>query len=72
MNKLAIRPVEQAEIETVERAQAPSWSWLPDEARLAMPVQSLAAPDAVADLTPATSPRTVRCAAWRSWPAPSC
>lgn len=59
MNKLAIRPVEQAEIETVERAQAPSWSWLPDEARLAMPVQSLAAPDAVADLTPATSPRTV-------------
>ena len=60
MNKLAIRPVEQAEIETtIQGAQTPSWSWLPDEAPLAMPVQSLSAPDAVADVTPATSPRTV-------------
>jgi len=49
MNKLAIRPVEQAEIETKNPApQGPAWSWLPDEAPLAMPVQSLTAPDAVA------------------------
>ncbi|MBU4239022.1 MAG: glucans biosynthesis glucosyltransferase MdoH, partial [Alphaproteobacteria bacterium] len=60
MNKLAIRPVEQADFETTNQAaQGPSWSWLPDEAPLAMPVQSLAAPDAVADTTPATAPRTV-------------
>lgn len=60
MNKLAIRPVEQAEIETKNPApQGPAWSWLPDEAPLAMPVQSLSAPEAVAEAVPATSPRTV-------------
>ena len=60
MNKLAIRPVEQAEIETLNPApQGPAWSWLPDEAPLAMPVQSLSAPEAVAEAVPATSPRTV-------------
>lgn len=59
MNKLAIRPVEQADIETIETGHGPSWSWLPDAAPLAMPVQSLTAPEAVAERTPATSPRTV-------------
>lgn len=60
MNKLAIRPVDQAEVETMNAAsQAPAWSWLPDEAPLAMPVQSLEAPTVVSQTTPATSPRAV-------------
>ena len=60
MNKLAIRPVDQAEVETMNAAsQAPAWSWLPDEAPLAMPVQSLEAPAVVSQTTPATSPRAV-------------
>ena len=61
MNKLAIRPVEQAEIETtIHGAQTPSWSWLPDEAPLAMPVQSLSAPDAVAATALAGEPITAK------------
>ena len=67
MNKLAIRPVDQAEVETMNEAarvaaqapQGPAWSWLPDETPLAMPVQSLEAPTVVSQTTPATSPRAV-------------
>ena len=61
MNKLAIRPVEQADIQNLSLApREPDWSWLPEEAPLAMPRQSLDAAVAARDVTPATSPRTVR------------
>ena len=60
MNKLAIRPVEQAEIEITDLApREPAWSWLPDEAPLAMPRQSLDAGQSAHDVTPVTSPRAV-------------
>ena len=61
MNKLAIRPVEQADIQNLSLApREPDWSWLPEEAPLAMPRQALDAAVAARDVTPATSPRTVR------------
>lgn len=60
MNKLAIRPVEQAEIEITDLAPSePAWSWLPDEAPLAMPRQSLDAGQSAHDVTPVTSPRAM-------------
>lgn len=60
MNKLAIRPVEKAEVEITDLApREPAWSWLPDEAPLDMPRQSLDSAEAARDVTPATSPRTV-------------
>ncbi|PZU59742.1 MAG: glucans biosynthesis glucosyltransferase MdoH, partial [Brevundimonas sp.] len=60
MNKLAIRPVERADIQNLSPApREPDWSWLPEEAPLAMPRQSLDAAVAARDVTPATSPRTV-------------
>lgn len=56
MNKLASRPATQVEIENTDFGR---WAWLPEEAPLAMPRQSLSAPEDVADAVPATSPINV-------------
>jgi len=54
MKHLAVQPVEQVEI----RNGAAPWAWLPDEAPLPMPRQSLV-DAAAAGASPATSPRHV-------------
>lgn len=56
MTKLAIRPVDKAEVKIGDFAP---WAWLPDEAPLDMPRQSLTCDQARADNTPDTSPAGV-------------